>query len=502
MRRTGLAYVMAATGESVSHDALDRRSNRLAHLLRSRGLQTGDGIAILMENHPRFLEVAWAAQRTGLYYTAISTRLRPAEVAYVLADCAARALVTTPRMAEVAVPAAAQAPALETRLVCGPAADGFEAYDVAVAGRPEHPVDDEAQGIDLLYSAGTTGRPKGVRFPLPDAPPGSPTAFDRLVGPLYGVHGSSVYLSAAPLYHAAPFRFSMSALRCGAAVVVLDRFDAEEFLRAVERHRVTHTQVVPTMLVRLLALDPSVRARYDLRSLRCVVHAGAPCPPAVKEAAIEWLGPIVHEYYAGTERNGFVAATSEDWLHRPGTVGRAVIGRVHIVDEAGRDLPAGEVGKVFFEGGNAFEYLNAPEQTAASRHPSGWTTMGDMGHLDEDGYLYLADRQAHVIITGGVNVYPKEVEDLLAEHPHVDDAAVVGISHPEMGEEVKAVVQPTDMALAGSWLEAELIAFCRQRMASYKCPRSVEFVRRMPREDTGKLRKHLLLEDRRASAAP
>ncbi len=487
------AYLLAGSGETVTYAELDRRSNQLAHLFRRRGLERGDVVAIFMENNARYLEATWAAQRSGLYYTAISSRLTPGEVAYILGDCGAQALVTSRAKAEVAAEAVARAPGVHTRLMCDGTVEGFEPYEAVRDAEDTGPIADESEGLDLLYSSGTTGRPKGVKVPMRDVVPiGTPSGVYTLSTALYGLRADSVYLSPAPLYHAAPLRFTMSWLRAGATVVVMESFDPVEYLRLVERHRATHSQVVPTMFVRMLKLDREVREAFDVSSLEAVVHAAAPCPIPVKEQMIEWWGPILHEYYAGTEGNGLTAIDTPQWLEHKGSVGRALVGTVHIVGEDGEELPPGEAGTVYFEGGGEFEYHNDPDKTAASRTAEGWSTLGDIGYLDEEGYLYLTDRKAFMIISGGVNIYPQEAENLLVTHPKVLDVAVIGVPNDEMGEEVKAVVQPVDLAEAGPDLERELIEFCRASLAAYKYPRSVDFEAELPRHPTGKLYKRLL----------
>jgi long-chain acyl-CoA synthetase len=487
------AYVLAGSGETVTYAELDRRSNQLAHLFRRRGLERGDVVAIFMENNARYLEATWAAQRSGLYYTAISSRLTPGEVAYILDDCGAQALVTSRAKAEVAAEAVVRVTGVHTRLMCDGTVEGFEPYEAVRDAEDTGPIADESEGMDLLYSSGTTGRPKGVKVPMRDIVPiGTPSGVYTLSVALYGLRPDSVYLSPAPLYHAAPLRFTMSWLRAGATVVVMESFDPVEYLRLVEHHGVTHSQVVPTMFVRMLKLDPAEREAFDVSSLEAVVHAAAPCPIPVKEQMIEWWGPILHEYYAGTEGNGFTAIDTPQWLAHKGSVGRALVGTVHIVGEDGEELPPGEAGTVYFEGGGEFEYHNDPDKTAASHTAKGWSTLGDIGYLDEEGYLYLTDRKAFMIISGGVNIYPQEAENLLVTHPKVLDVAVIGVPSDEMGEEVKAVVQPVDLAEAGPDLERELIDFCRASLASYKCPRSVDFEAELPRHPTGKLYKRLL----------
>ncbi|MBA3302331.1 MAG: AMP-binding protein, partial [Acidimicrobiia bacterium] len=421
------AFVMAGSGEAVTYRELDERSNRLAHLFRRAGLQRGDHIALLMENNPRFFEICWAAQRAGLYYTAISSRLTVAEAAYIINDCGARAFLTSSAKRDLAEAVAPETPDVEVRLMVDGTATGYDAYEAAVADLPTTNIADESQGMDMLYSSGTTGRPKGIEVVLPDGPVDAPSPVLALGQILYGFEQGMTYLSPAPLYHSAPLRFTMAVQRLGGTVIVMEHFDPLELLRLIEAHSVTHLQVVPTMFVRLLKLSDEERASADVSSLRCVIHAAAPCPVPVKERMIEWWGPIIHEYYAGTEGNGFCAIASEDWLAHRGSVGRNLLGATHILDDEGNELGFGEVGTVYFEGGPRFEYHNDPEQTAGSRSAQGWSTLGDIGRLDQDGYLYLTDRKANMIISGGVNVYPQETEDVLTLHPKVADVAVFGV---------------------------------------------------------------------------
>ncbi|HVM01267.1 MAG TPA: AMP-binding protein [Acidimicrobiales bacterium] len=489
------AIVMAGAGTTLSYGELDAGANRLANLLRRRGLEPGDSMALWMENNATYLEAAWAPQRSGLYYTPMSSRLTAGEAAYILDDCGARALVASYHCREVAAEVVDRLPGLHTRLMVGGVVDGFEPYEEVVGAQRPDPLPEPLEGRSMLYSSGTTGRPKGVKKPLGRVPLGT-KGFDSVLGlgtMLYGYGPDMVFLCPAPLYHAAPLWFTMAVHRVGGTAVVMEQFDPVELLALVERHRVTHTLVVPTMLVRLTKLPPGERSRHDLSSLRYCIHGAAPCPPAVKEAVIDWWGPIVHEYYAGTEANGFVACNSEEWLAHRGTVGRSLGGpTVHILGPDGEELPPGRVGTVYFAGGPDFEYHNDPDKTRTARDAQGRTTLGDVGYLDEDGYLYLTDRAAYTIISGGVNVYPQEAEDVLVTHPEVTDAAVFGIPDDDLGEQVKAVVQPADPARAGPDLESELIAWCRRHLAAYKCPRSVDFAADLPRHPTGKLYKRLL----------
>ena len=487
-----IAYTMAATGKHVSYQTLEASANQGAHLFRALGLERGDHIAILLENHERFFQICWAAQRSGLHYTAISWRLQAEEVAYIVNNCGARVFITSAARREVVEPLLDRMPAVEHRFMLdGADLAGFESWEDAVATQPTTLIDDPSEGATMLYSSGTTGYPKGVKRPLPEGAYGEAEVLSVMTM-LYGATEDSIYLSPAPLYHAAPLNFSMSCLRSGIHVVVMDHFDAEDALAVIERYRITHSQWVPTMFVRMLKLDEAVRQRYDVSSLQCAIHAAAPCPVPVKEQMIEWWGPVIYEYYAGTEGNGFVQLNSEEWLAHKGSVGRPLNCELHICDDDGNEVPAGEPGTIFFSGGGEFEYHQDAEKTAGSRHPKGWTTLGDVGYVDEDGYLYLTDRKHFMIISGGVNIYPQEAENILITHDKVMDVAVFGVPNPDFGEEVKAVVQPKDMSLATPELAAELLDYCRDRLSHIKCPRSIDFEAELPRHPTGKLYKRLL----------
>ncbi|WP_395108910.1 acyl-CoA synthetase [Actinomadura sp. SCN-SB] len=491
------AVIMAGSGRVITYRELDEESNRLAHLLRAQGLRPGDHIAFMLENHPLFLPIAWAAQRSGLYYTAISSRLQPEELAYIVDNCEAKVFITSHALARTAVSIAERTPNVRLRLMVDGAAPGFLPYEQEVARQPVTPIADECEGGDMLYSSGTTGRPKGVKPPLSLAPLGEAGPLYQLISLLFQPDGDSVYLSPAPLYHAAPLRYCLTFQRIGATIVVMEKFDAEGALAAIEKYKVTHSQWVPTMFIRMLKLPEETRARYDLSSLRCAVHAAAPCPVPVKEQMIDWWGPILHEYYAGTEGNCFVYTGSQDWLAHKGTVGRPLLGEIHVCDDEGNEQPPGTPGTLYFGNGPTFEYHGDEEKTKSSRDPwgHGWTTLGDVGYVDEEGFLYLTDRRSYMIISGGVNIYPQEAENVLAVHPAVADVAVIGVPDPEMGEAVKAVVQPQDPAAAGPELADELIAYCRERLAHYKCPRSVDFREELPRHPTGKLYKRLLRDE-------
>jgi long-chain acyl-CoA synthetase len=487
-----IAYKMAGTGKAISYRELDELSNQAAHLFRKLGLKPGDHIALLMENRLAFMEICWAAQRSGLYYTAISRYLTQDEIAYIVKDCGAKVFITTPKCHEQVKGLVGQAGGPLLYMMDEPEA-GFRSFDREAIAQPTTPISDEVVGYDMLYSSGTTGRPKGIKRQFEGNPIDLPNPFLRILcANMCGMNAESIYLSPAPLYHAAPLRFNMMAIVLGGTSIIMESFDAEQFLRLVEAHKVTQSQLVPTMFVRMLKLPEEVRARYDMSSLKGAIHAAAPCPVDVKAKMIEWWGPILIEYYAGSEGNGVTVSTSKEWLTHRGTVGRAVVGKVKILDENDQEVPAGEVGAVYFADAPEFSYHNDADKTKRAYNARGWSTLGDVGYLDGEGYLYLTDRKSYMIISGGVNVYPQETEDVLITHPDVADVAVFGVPNEEMGEEVKAVVQPHDMANAGKALEEQLILFCRTKLSPIKCPRSIDFETELPRTPTGKLvKRHL-----------
>ena len=486
------AYIMAYSGETVTYGQLDQRSNQGAQLFRGLGLKPGDAVAIFIENHPRYYEILWACQRSGLRFTCLSSKLTVGEVEYIVKDCEAKVFITSAYLAETALAVAPLVPGVALYMV-GEATAPFASFEAARAPFPTTPVEGETAGSAMLYSSGTTGRPKGVKRagavdPAIDAPNGL-----AMIGQaLYGWTPDTVYLSPAPLYHAAPLGWSMGVQALGGTVIMMERFDPEDALRFIEQYKVTSAQWVPTHFVRMLKLPPQARARYDMSSLISVFHAAAPCPVPVKEQMIAWWGPIVHEYYAGTEGNGFCIINSEEWLAHKGSVGRGMTAQVRICDDEGEPLPARAEGMVFFEGGGQFEYHGDPAKTADSRNQHGWTTLGDVGWVDEEGFLYLTDRKSFMIISGGVNIYPQEIENLLIGHPKVADVAVVGGPHEEMGEQVIAVIQPMDWADAGDTLRAELMAYARANLSHVKAPRQLDFMAELPRHQTGKLYKRLI----------
>jgi acyl-CoA synthetase (AMP-forming)/AMP-acid ligase II len=479
--------LIVADGETVSYGELHARARRVAALLRAVGLRRGDGVALMLPNRPEFLEISWACQLSGLYYTPVNTHLTFDEVAYIIEDSEVRAVFIDESMHELAARLLHDGPTVELRVGVGAPLPGWRAYDQPVPGAATVP--EPSDGTEMLYSSGTTGRPKAVRRPLPsDNGSWAQSVLEMALRHRYGMTASSVYLSPAPLYHAAGINYTMAVNRLGSASVIMPKFDPEAVLYLIERHRVTHAQFVPTMFVRMLKLPGSVRDHYDISSLECVLHAAAPCPVAVKHQMMDWFGPIIHEYYGGTE--GFAGSTigPEEWLAHPGSVGKPMT-PVHVVDEHGAELPIGESGEIFFEGGPDFEYFKDPEKTASVSNDRGWRTLGDVGHVDADGYLYLTDRSTFMIVSGGVNIYPQEAENVLVMHPKIVDAAVFGVPNDEFGEEVKAVVQPLDGVATGAEFEAELIDYCRAHLAAYKCPRTVDFDPELPRDPNGKLYK-------------
>ncbi len=468
-------------GPQLTYAELDRTSTQLARVLRDNGARPGDTLAIVMENRVEWATAIWAGMRTGMFVAPLNSHLKAQELAYILGDCEPVAVVTSAAREEEVRTALDDAGTGTGVFVAEQLATALNAVDAA-------PLEHERLGARMLYSSGTTGRPKGIRQPLKDlhpadAPPRLGGLMDRL-----GISPDTVLLSPAPNYHAAPFTFLLVVQNLGGTVVSLPRFDAEHLLAAIDAHRVTHVQVVPTMLSRLLRLPAATRARYDLGSLEVLVTSGAPCSRELKAAAMDWLGPVVHEYYGASEGYGQTHVSPAEALQRPGTVGRALKGTIHVTDAAGHELGHGEVGRIWFAGTDPVTYHRDDEKSRRARNDRGWSTVGDLGHVDADGYLYLAGRESHTIISGGVNVYPAEIEELLTTHPQVTDVAVIGIPDEDLGEAVHAVVQAGPGADTVT-LADELTALCRAHLAGFKRPRSFDFVEALPRTPTGKLRK-------------
>lgn len=488
---------MADSGTTVTYGQLDENSARLAAALRQLGLRPGDVIAVLSDNVPEAFEIYWAAVRSGLYVTFANWHLSAAEAAYIVADSGAQVVFASAGVASLGTDVAGRVPQVEHWYAFGGAIDGYKSY----AELLEHAgprLTDQPRGSEMLYSSGTTGRPKGIKprlLPIQVDEPGE--SVTALLAHGFGFCADDIYLSPAPVYHAAPLKWCAAVQALGGTVVVMDRFDAEASLAAIQRYKVTALQMVPTMFVRLLQLPPATRASYDTSSLRLAVHAAAPCPPDVKDAMIDWWGPILAEYYGATEGHGVTMISTPEWRTKRGSVGKAALGVVHICGDDGAELPTGRPGVIYFERDEPpFVYHNDPEKTSESMHPEhdNWATVGDIGYLDEDRYLFLTDRKAFMIISGGVNIYPQEVENVLAMHPQIYDVAVIGIPHPEMGQEVKAVVALRDGQSPSDELATEIIDYVRERLARFKAPRSVDFIDELPRSATGKLVKRKLQE--------
>ncbi len=491
------AFVMASTGEAVTYREFEARSNRLAHLLRAEGLVPLDHYSIFMENNDRYLEACSAGERSGLYYTCVNSYLTADELAYIVDNSESKVLITSQAKRDIALEAVADCPGVTLVLVVDEPGGSDDSrvrdYVEATGDHPSDPLPAERLGTPMLYSSGTTGRPKGIVRPLPDQPPAEMLPlFTFLIG-LWHYREDMVYLSPAPLYHSAPQAAVGLTIRMGGTVIIMERFEPVEYLRLIEEHQVTHTQLVPTMFSRMLKLPAEERERHDLSSLEIAVHAAAPCPVPVKEQMIEWWGPIIHEYYGATEGLGFTACDSEEWLAHRGTVGKVILGDLYIADDDMNELPMGVPGTIWFRTASPFEYHNDAEKTSEATSADGtMTTVNDVGYVDEDGFLYLTDRRTFMIISGGVNIYPQETENLLITHPKVADAAVFGVPNVDLGEEVKAVVQPMPGVGADDALTEELLAFCRDQLARHKVPRSIDYEAELPRLPTGKLYKRLL----------
>lgn len=485
------AVIVAGTDSALSYAELEHRSTQLANAFRDAGLRDGDVVALLSTNSAEVFVVYWACLRSGLYLTPVNTHLSPQEVAYIVDDCGARALVVSADMAGPAMSARESSPALQIALAYSGSVPGFDDYEQFLASGSAEPPAYQRRGNDMLYSSGTTGRPKGVKPPLPDRQVGDPgDPYVMVFGGTYKMDADTVYFSPAPLYHAAPLRFGMITQSLGGTVITTEKFDAEECLKVIDRYRVTHSQWVPTHFVRMLRLPEQVRNAYEVGTQKFAVHAAAPCPPEVKQQMMDWFGPILHEYYSSTEANGITMVDPDEWSAKPGTVGTAKLGTIHICDDDGAELGVGESGTVYFERDVLpFSYHNDPDKTASAQHPQHptWTTTGDIGYVDADGYLFLNDRKAFTIISGGVNIYPQEIENCLALHPDVDDVAVIGVPDAEFGERVLAAVTPAPGVTGSDEVADRLRDFVRERLAGYKVPREIRFVTDLPRTPTGKL---------------
>lgn len=489
------AFIMAESGEVVTYRDYEARCNRLAHLLRELELKRLDHYSIFMENNSRYLECCGAGTRMGLYFTCINSYLTADEVAYILNNSESQILITSEARRDVAMAAMAQCPNVRLCIIVDCPGDGNKVInlDEATASLPNTPIADEALGAPMLYSSGTTGQPKGILRPMPDEAPDFEGPLVSFLSKLWRCREGMIYLSPASLYHSAPLSSVGFTIRAGGTAVIMERFDPEEYLALIGKYQITHSQLVPTMFSRMLKLPDNVRNSYDVSSLEIAIHAAAPCPVQVKEQMIDWWGPIIHEYYGATEGLGFTACDSEEWLAHRGTVGRVLLGDLHVLDDDMNPCPTNTPGTIWFKTATEFEYFNDPERTKEDRSPDGsMSTVGDIGYIDEDNFLYLTDRATFMIVSGGVNIYPQECENLLITHPKVMDAAVFGVPNEDFGEEVKAVIQPMPDQIPGDELAEELMEFCKQHLARQKCPRSIDFEDELPRLPTGKLYKRVL----------
>ncbi|CAN5168661.1 acyl-CoA synthetase [soil metagenome] len=488
------ATIMSGSGQVMTYAQLDDTARRFATVLRALGLRYGDHIALYVDNEIMYHPVAWGAWFAGLYFTPISTRLTPEEVRYIIADSGSQLVIASPSHEAAMATVRDAMPQVAHWYLTGPGTGLIPDIGPKIgAATPLEVGPSDRIGSDMLYSSGTTGRPKGIKPPL-GATRDQPNPLAALLGKLYGFGPETRYLTPAPLYHGSPTKYSMAVHRFGGTNVIMEKFDAEAALATIARRGVTHSQWVPTMLQRLYRLPDEVKTTYDLSSHRVAIHAAAPCPPELKRAMIAWWGPIVQEFYAGSEAAGYTAIDSAEWLERPGSVGRSVFGDLHILRDDGAEADIGEIGQIYFANGPKFEYHNDPEKTARAYNDRGWVTLGDMGRLDEAGYLYLADRKDFMIISGGVNVYPTEVENLLTMHPLIEDVAVFGLPHEDLGEAVVAVIQPRAWPQDEAAFIADIDAFCRDRLSRIKSPRRIELARELPRQPNGKLYKKGLRE--------
>jgi len=485
------AYIVAETGETLTFRELNEQSIRLGRLLR-RKLDIGDRYSVLLENSPAYCIAAWAGRRAGLRYVPVNWHLSFEEAAYIVENSDSKGLISSPKLADLANGVAERMQDLELLLSSGESFGKFRSLAEAVADESAEPMDPEVEGYVMFYSSGTTGKPKGVLKELPDDPFGTKNRIEQNMVRLFEFDDSARFFTPAPLYHGAPSAWTVGAQQIGGTAVIPGRFDAEATLRYIQEYRITHAQFVPTHFIRMLKLPEEVRKKYDLSSLRMISHSAAPCPVEVKERMMDWLGPIIHEYYGQSEGTGMTAIGPHDWLEHKGSVGRSAIGNVHIVDDEGNVLPAGKIGHIMFEGDVEFKYHKEPEKTAATFDERGWARPGDMGWLSPEGYLYLTDRASHMIISGGVNIYPQEIEAVLTLHPFVRDVAVIGVPDDEFGEQVKAVIELADDVEPADATAEDLLALCREHLAGYKCPKSVDFVDELPRLPSGKLLKREL----------
>lgn len=488
------AIILAASGKTISWREYDQKVNKIAQYFKDIGLKEKDHIAILLENGETYLEIIDAAIDSGLLLTTISTYLKKDEMEYVINNSKSKIVITSEKFSDVAAQILDCTPLVTHRLILGKAINGYDSFEETIARYDTSPIEYGNAGTFMLYSSGTTGRPKGIHWDLADISVGTIDPNLVTAFALFQINEETVYLSTQPLYHSAPAAFALGCLQAGATVILVEKFDAENALFSIQQYKTTHSQWVPTMFVRIMKLSEEKRLKYDMSSMKCMIHAAAPCPIEIKQQMIEWLGPVLFEFWGGTETGVVTLITSEEWMEHKGSVGRGFTANLHIMDEQGKELPPGEPGIIYMESGRKYSYFGEPEKTASARNTEGWTNIGDIGYLDKEGYLYLTDRKSFMIISGGVNIYPQETEDTMIMHPKVADVAVIGVPNPEFGEEVKAVVQPEKWGDAGPELEKELIEYVRSKVSHIKCPKTVDFMEELPRTPAGKLLKRLIKE--------
>jgi long-chain acyl-CoA synthetase len=489
------ALIMVDQGQSITYGDLVRRSDQVGHLFASLGVRQGDTIAIMIENHVRYPELMWGAKNSGIRYVAVSTHLNGADAAYVIGDCGATLLVSSKACATLAVEAIAGLTDLPTLLMIDGAVEPFQSYEALLSDQPDAPITGRMRGPSMLYSSGTTGRPKGVRTDFPEVPPETPPQRLAMLIEQYGFGPGTVFVNPGPYYHAAPGRMMVSIHRTGGTVLGFRAFDPESVIRAIDDFGGTHGFFVPTMFGRMLALPKAIRDDAKTATMQHAIHGAAPCPQHVKRAMIEWWGPVISELYGGTEAFGHSFITSEEWLAHPGSVGRPAKGcTLRITGRDGKEVSVGEQGRIMMKNGMNVAYHGDAAKSAALYDETGFASLGDIGYVDAEGYLYLTDRESHMIIVGGVNVYPQEAENILLEHPVIADVAVIGVPDADMGEAIRAIVQLKPEYDASEALGLDIVAFCRDRLSLHKCPRAIDFVSELPRNEAGKLVKRVLRE--------
>ncbi|WP_317930803.1 acyl-CoA synthetase [Halioxenophilus sp. WMMB6] len=489
------AIIHPSSGTIVSYRELNEHSNQVAQLLYNTGLRRGDHVALFLENSPVFLEVVWGCLRSGLYFTPINRHLSASEAAYIVDDCDAKVLLASASLTQTEE-LGKLANHCQLKLAIGGTVPGFEEYTAAIAQQSTSNIEDESLGTVMLYSSGTTGRPKGILRSLPKGSPAAGNPAMIAAAKMFNMNTETIYLAPAPMYHSAPLGYSNATILSGGTVVMMDKFEPELALKLIDKYRVTHSQWVPTMFIRMLKLPDDIRAQYDVSSQRHAIHAAAPCPIEVKRKMIAWWGPIIDEYYSSTEAVGYTKISSTEWLQHPGSVGRSTGNPFHICDDDGKELPLGEAGLIYAEmtPGAEISYHKDSEKTDATRHPTNknWMCVGDLGYLDKEGYLYLTDRKSFMIISGGVNIYPQQIEDVLALHPAIEDLAVIGVPNEELGEEAKAVIQLSEGYCASDAFIKEIKQLVQEKLGKQLIPRSFDFVEQLPRMPTGKLNKKSL----------